>query len=67
MTRTTKCWMLITTYTNPDIISPNKKAPFELSFYTDSPEKIKSIAINAQSKEYSLITKNSQNETKSAS
>jgi hypothetical protein len=55
------------TYTNPDIISPNKKAPFELSFYTDNPEKIKSIAINAQSKEYSLITKNSQNETKSAS
>jgi len=55
------------TYTNPDIISPNKKAPFELSFYTDNPEKIKSIAINAQSEEYSLITKNSQNETKSAS
>jgi len=53
-------------YTNPDIISPNKKAPFELSFYTDNPEKIKSVAINAQSDEYSLITNNSQNKTKSA-
>jgi hypothetical protein len=53
------------TYTNPDIISPNKKAPFELSFYTDNPEKIKSIAINAQSKEYSLITNGTQNNTKS--
>jgi len=53
------------TYTNPDIISPNKKAPFELSFYTDNPEKIKSIAINAQSNEYSLITNGTQNNTKS--
>ena len=53
------------TYTNPDIISPNKKAPFELSFYTDNPEKIKSIGINAQSNEYSLITNNTQNTTKS--
>lgn len=53
------------TYTNPDIISPNKKAPFELSFYTDNPEKIKSIAINAQSKEYSLITNGTLNNTKS--
>jgi hypothetical protein len=52
-------------YTIPDIISPNKKAPFELSFYTDNPEKIKSVAINAQSDEYSLITNNSQNKTKS--
>jgi hypothetical protein len=52
-------------YTNPDIISPNKKAPFELSFYTDNPEKIKSIAINAQSNEYSLITNGTQNNTKS--
>jgi hypothetical protein len=43
-------------YTNPDIISSNKKAPFELSFYTANPDKIKSIAINAQSDEYSLIT-----------
>lgn len=53
------------TYTNPDIISPNKKAPFELSFYTDNPEKIKSIGINAQSNEYSLITNKTQNTTKS--
>lgn len=50
-------------FTNPDIISPNKKAPFEFSFYTD-PEKIKSIAFNVQSDEYSLITNNSQNKTK---
>jgi hypothetical protein len=54
------------TYTKPDIISPNKKAPFELSFYTDNPEKIKSVAINAQSDEYSLITNDNQNKTKSA-
>ena len=53
------------TYTNPDIISPNKKAPFELSFYTDNSEKIKSVAINAQSDEYSLVTNNTQNNTKS--
>jgi hypothetical protein len=53
-------------YTNPDIIGPNKKAPFELSFYTNNPEKIKSVAINAQSDQYSLITNNSQNKTKSA-
>lgn len=52
-------------YTNPDIIGPNKKAPFELSFYTNNPEKIKSVAINAQSDEYSLITNNNQNKTKS--
>jgi hypothetical protein len=52
-------------YTNPDIISPNKKAPFELSFYTHDSKKIKSIAINAQSNEYSLITNNNQNKTKS--
>jgi hypothetical protein len=52
-------------YTNPDIIGPNKKAPFEFSFYTDNPEKIKSIAINAQSNEYSLITNTNQNKTKS--
>jgi len=54
------------TYTNPDIIGPNKKAPFELSFYTDNPEKIKSIAINAQSDEYSLRTNSTQNKTNSA-
>jgi hypothetical protein len=54
------------TYTKPDIISPNKKAPFELSFYTDNAEKIKSVAINAQSDEYSLITNDNQNKTKSA-
>ena len=53
-------------YTNPDIISPNRKSPFELSFYTGNPEKIKSVAINAQSDEYSLVTNNSQNKTKSA-
>ncbi len=53
-------------FTNPDIISPNKKAPFEFSFYVDNPEKIKSIAFNVQSDEFSLITNNSQNETSSA-
>jgi len=53
------------TYTKPDIISANKKAPFESSFYTDNPEKIKSVAINAQSDEYSLITNTNQNQTKS--
>jgi hypothetical protein len=50
-------------FTNPDIISPNKKAPFEFSFYVDSPEKIKSMAFNVQSDEYSLITDNGQNNT----
>jgi hypothetical protein len=54
------------TYTNPDIISANKKAPFYLSFYTDNSEKIKSVALNVQSDEYSLITNNTQNKTKSA-
>jgi hypothetical protein len=54
------------TYTNPDIIGPNKKAPFELSFYTDNPEKIKSTGINVQSDEYSLITNSTQNKTNSA-
>jgi hypothetical protein len=54
------------TYTKPDIISPNKKAPFELSFYTVNSKKIKSVAINAQSDEYSLITNDNQNKTKSA-
>jgi hypothetical protein len=53
------------TYTRPDIISTNKKAPFELSFYTDNSKKIKSVAINAQSDEYSLITNGTQNNTKS--
>jgi len=52
------------TYTNPDIISPNKKAPFDLSFYTDNPEKIKAMALNVQSDEYSLITNTTQNKTK---
>ena len=52
------------TYTKPDIISPNKKAPFDLSFYTDNSKKIKSVAINAQSDEYSLITNTNQNQTK---
>jgi hypothetical protein len=50
-------------YTNPDIISPNKKAPFEFSFYLDNPEKIKYMAFNVQSDEYSLITINRQNNT----
>ncbi|MGI0022249.1 MAG: FxLYD domain-containing protein [Nitrososphaeraceae archaeon] len=50
-------------YTNPDIISPNKKAPFEFSFHVDNPEKIKYMAFNVQSEEYSLITNNSQNKT----
>lgn len=49
------------TYTTPDTISPNRKAPFELSLYTDKPEKIRSIAINVQSDEYSLITNSTQN------
>lgn len=53
------------TYTKPDIISPNKKTPFELSFYTDNSKKIKSVAINAQSDEYSLITNTNQTKTKS--
>ena len=52
------------TYTNPDVISPNKKAPFELSFYTNNAEKIKTIAINAQSDEYSLVTNSTQKDTK---
>jgi hypothetical protein len=52
-------------FTNPDIISPNKKAPFEFSFYTDNPEKIKSMAFNVQSDEYSLMTTNGQNKIKS--
>jgi hypothetical protein len=52
-------------FTNPDIINPNKKAPFEFSFYTDTPEKIKSMAFNVQSDEYSLMTSNGQNKTKS--
>jgi hypothetical protein len=50
-------------FTNPDTISPNKKAPFEFSFYVDNPEKIKSMAFNVQSDEYSLITDNGQNNT----
>jgi hypothetical protein len=50
-------------FTNPDMISPNKKAPFEFSFYVDKPEKIKSMAFNVQSDEYSLITDNGQNNT----
>jgi hypothetical protein len=53
------------TYTNPDIISPNRKAPFDLSFYTDNSEKIKSVALNVQSDEYSLITNTNQTKTKS--
>ena len=52
------------TYTNPDIITANKKAPFDLSFYTDNAEKIKSVALNVQSDEYSLITNNTQDKTK---
>lgn len=54
-------------YTNPDIIKPNKKAPFELSFYTPDSKKIESMAINAQSDEYSLIINKNQNNTKSRS
>jgi len=50
-------------FTNPDIISPNKKAPFEFSFYVNDPEEIKSMAFNVQSNEYSLITDNGQNNT----
>ena len=53
-------------FTNPDIISPNKKASFEFSFYVDNPEKIKFMAFNVQSDEYSLITNNNQNKTKSS-
>ena len=53
------------TYTNPDIITTNKKAPFDLTFYTNNAEKIKSVAINAQSDEYSLITNTNQTKTKS--
>lgn len=61
MTRTHKVVDVDYTYTRPDIISPNKKAPFELSFYTDNSKKIKSVAINAQSDE-----NDNQNITKSA-
>lgn len=49
---------VITLFANPDIISPNKKASFEFSFYTDNPEKIKSIAFNVHSDEYSVMTNN---------
>jgi hypothetical protein len=52
------------TYTNPDIISHNKKAPFEFSFYVNNPERIKSMAFNVQSDEYSLITNTTQNQSK---
>lgn len=52
-------------YTNPDRISPNKKAPFEFSFYVDNPEKIKYLAFNVQSNEYSLMTNNRENNTTS--
>lgn len=52
-------------FTNPDIISPNTKAPFEFSFYIDNPEKIKFMAFNVQSDEYSLIANSGQNKTKS--
>jgi len=51
-------------YTNPDIIKSNKKAPFEFSFYVNNPERIKSMAFNVQSDEYSLITNTTQNKTK---
>jgi hypothetical protein len=47
-------------YTNPDIINSNKKAPFEFSFYVNNPERIKSMAFNVQSDEYSLITNTTQ-------
>jgi hypothetical protein len=50
-------------YTNPDIISPNRKAPFEFSFRVDNPEIIKYMAFNVQSDEYSLLTKDHQNDT----
>jgi hypothetical protein len=52
-------------YTIPDTIGPNKKAPFEFSFYTDNPKQIESIGINVQSDEYSLLANNNLNETKS--
>ena len=52
------------TYTNPDIISPNKKAPFEFSFYVNNPERIKSMAFNVQSDEYSLMTNTTRNQSK---
>ena len=52
-------------FTNPDIINPNKKAPFEFSFYADSPEKIKYMAFNVQSDEYSLMSDNDKNKINS--
>lgn len=52
-------------YTNPDIINPNKKAPFEFSFHAVNPDKIKYMAFNVQSDEYSLMKKNLQNATNS--
>ena len=51
-------------YTNPDVINSNRKAPFEFSFYVENPERIKSIAFNVQSDEYSLVTNTTQNITK---
>jgi len=51
-------------YTNPDIIKPNKKAPFEFSFYVNNPGRIKSMAFNVQSDEYSLEMSTIQNQTK---
>jgi hypothetical protein len=50
-------------YTNPDIISPNRKAPFEFSFQVENPEKIRYMAFNVQSDEYSLVTNKGQNNT----
>jgi hypothetical protein len=50
-------------YTNPDIISPNRKAPFEFSFQVETPEKIRYMAFNVQSDEYSLVTNKGQNNT----
>ena len=47
-------------YTNPDVINSNRKAPFEFSFYVENPERIKSIAFNVQSDEYSLVTNTTQ-------
>jgi hypothetical protein len=52
-------------YTNPDTITPNKKAPFEFSFHVNNPEKIKYMAFNVQSDEYSLMVNNHQNNTSS--
>lgn len=51
--------------THPDTISSGKKAPFELTLFSDNAKKVKSMVLNVQSNEYSLMYQNSSNTTKS--